>query len=162
MSQGTASKGDKLIYETVNKRYELEWKRANDLDAKASNMTGFAGLLATLTATLMAGITSFLPSAHLDYLFLIPLTLFIFSALFGLFANWLTSFDAINPEVLIERYKDKTEIDTLIAITKTTSEHTIHNFLLNGNKVKYISIALTLLVSAVVLFFVVTIVNWIM
>ena len=151
-----AEKRDKLIHDAVNGRYELEWKRTNDLDSKASNVTGFAGLLATLTA----GITRFLPNAHYDYLFLIPLTLFIFSALFGLLASWVTSFRGINPDALIERYKDKTEIEVLMAISATTSEHTMHNFLLNGKKVRYISTAFALLVLAVVLFFIVTIVNW--
>jgi hypothetical protein len=158
MSQGTASKSDKLIYETVNKRYELEWKRTNDLDSKASNVTGFAGLLATLTA----GITRFLPNMHYDWLFLLPLTLFILSALFGLLASWITSFTAIQPDALIDRYKDKTEIDVLIAVTATTSKHTLYNFSLNQRKVLRIYASYLLLVLAVVLFFVVTIINWAM
>jgi hypothetical protein len=156
MSQKAASKRDKLIYEAINDRYELEWKRTNDLDSKASNVTGFAGLLATLTA----GITRFLPDSHYEWLFLIPLTLFILSALSGLLAYWITSFNAIDPDALIEGYKDRPEIDVLIAITATTSEHTIHNYLLNQRKVRWIYSSFVLLVSAVVLFFVVSIINW--
>jgi hypothetical protein len=158
MSQGTASKRDKLIYETVNKRYELEWKRTNDLDSKASNVTGFAGVLATLTA----GITRFLPNAHYEWLFLLPLTLFILSALFGLLASWITSFAAIHPDALIEGYKDRTEIDVLVAVTATTSIHTLYNFELNQRKVWRIYASYVLLVSAVLLFFIVTIINWAM
>ena len=158
MSQKAASKRDKLIYEAVIDRYKLEWKRTNDIDSKASNVTGFAGLLATLTA----GITRFLPNAHYEVLFLIPLTLFILSALFGLLAYWITSFDAINPDALIEGYKDRTEIDVLIAITATTSKHTIHNYSLNQRKVWRIYASFVLLVLAVLLFFVVSIINWTM
>lgn len=156
MSQKAASKRDKLIFEAVIDRYKLEWKRTNDLDSKASSVTGFAGLLATLTA----GITRFLPNAHYEILFLIPLTLFILSALFGLYAYWITSFDAINPDALIEGYKDKTEIEVLIAITATTSKHALHNFSLNGKKVRRISASFIILILAVVLFFIVSIINW--
>lgn len=60
MSQEEAHDRDKLIYEIIVDRYDQEWKRTNDLDSKASNVTGFAGLLATLTA----GITEFFPQAH--------------------------------------------------------------------------------------------------
>ena len=161
MSQGTASKRDKLIYEVVNDRYELEWKRTNDIDSKASNLTGFAGLLATLTSTLTAGITRFLPHVHYEILFLIPLTLFIFSVFFGLLALWTTSFDAINPQALIDGYSNKTELATLIAVTATMSKHTLHNASLNGRKIKRIYVSLVLLVLAVILFFVVSIINWI-
>jgi hypothetical protein len=157
MSQA-AGKRDKLIYEAVIDRYELEWKRTNDIDSKASNVIGYAGLLATLTA----GITRFLPNANYEAFFLMPLTLFIISALIGLWAYWITSFDAINPDALISRYKDKTEIEVLIAIASTMSKHTIHNFLLNGKKVRRMYASLILLVLAVVSFFVVSIINWAM
>jgi hypothetical protein len=76
------SKRDKLIYDVVNDRYDQEWKRTNDLDSKASNVTGFAGLLATLTG----GVSEFFPQCTYEWLFLVPLTLFIASAILGLWA----------------------------------------------------------------------------
>jgi hypothetical protein len=158
MSQGMAEKRDKLIYDAVNDRYELEWKRTNDLDSKASNVVGFSGILATLTA----GITHFLPNVHYEWLFLIPLALFILSALFGLLALWITSFTAINPDALIEGYKDRTEIEALIAIAATTSIHTIYNFSQNQRKVWRMYASFILLVLAVILFFIVSIINWVM
>ncbi|MCW3983247.1 MAG: hypothetical protein NWE96_04550 [Candidatus Bathyarchaeota archaeon] len=158
MTQGEAEKRDKLIYEAVNDRYALEWKRTDDLDAKANNLTGFAGLLATLTA----GITTLLPKADGEYLFLIPLILFLFSALFGILASWITSFRGLNPKQLIDGYKDRTELETLIALTATTSEHTLHNFSLNGRKVRYISASFIVLILAVVSFFIVCLINWLM
>ncbi|MCL5876825.1 MAG: hypothetical protein M1540_03330 [Candidatus Bathyarchaeota archaeon] len=158
MTQGKAENRDKLIYDAVNDRYALEWKRTDDLDAKANNLTGFAGLLATLTA----GITTLIPKANHDYLFLVPLILLIISALFGILASWITSFRGMNPQKIIEGYKDKTELETLIAITATTSEHTLHNFSLNGKKVRYISASFIVLILAVISFLIVSIINWLM
>ncbi|MFX0207421.1 MAG: hypothetical protein ACFFDT_15640 [Candidatus Hodarchaeota archaeon] len=149
------NKNDKLIYEIVVDRYNQEFKRTNDLDSKASNVTGFAGLLATLSA----GITEFFPQTNYEWLFLIPLTLFIGSAIIGLWAYWITSFVAINPVALIERYKDSTETKTLRAFTATTSQHTMYNASLNQKKVWRMYGAFILLVLAIGLFFVFSIVN---
>jgi hypothetical protein len=74
---------DKLIYEIVVNRYDEECQLTGDLDSKASNLTGFAGLLATLTAS----VTELLPQTHYNYLFLIPLAFLIISAILGLFAH---------------------------------------------------------------------------
>jgi hypothetical protein len=149
---------NKLIYEIIVNRYDQEWKRTNDLDSKASNVTGFAGLLATLTA----GITGFMPQANYEWLFLIPLTLLIISASLGLWAYWITSFQVVNPETLIKEYKDRTETEVLIAFTTTTSKHTLHNYSLNQRKVRRIYGAFILLVSAIIAFFVFSIINLIM
>jgi hypothetical protein len=158
MSSEEEKKRDNLIYKIIVDRYNLEWKRTNDLDSKASSVMGFAGILATLTA----GITEFFPQAHYEWLFLIPLTLFIFSAILGLLAYWITSFEAINPDALIKGYKDKTKTDILIAFTATTSKHTMRNYSLNQRKVWRIYGAFILLVLAIGLFFVFSILNLIM
>jgi len=146
---------DKLIYEIIVDRNDREWKRTNDLDSKASSVIGFSGLLATLTA----GITEFFPQPQYEWLFLIPLTLFIGSAILGLWAYWITRFVAINPEALIEGYKDSTKTKTIRKFIGTTSQHTMYNYSLNQKKVVRIYGASALLVSAIGLVFVFSIVN---
>ena len=147
-------KRDKLIDEIIVDRYNLEWKRTNDLDSKASSVTGFAGLLATLTA----GITEFFPDSPYKYLLFIPLAIFILSAVFGLLAYWIMSWEAIDPEALIQRYADRTKTEVLRMFVATTSEMTILNFLNNQRKVKWIYRAFIMLVLAIVLFFVFSII----
>jgi hypothetical protein len=151
-------KRNDLIYKIIVDRYDLEWKRTNDLDTKANNVTGFAGILATL----IAGISEFFMQAHYRWLFLVPLTLLTFSAIFGLWAYWITSFDAINPDVLIQEYKNANETKLLEDVSATTSAHTMHNFLVNQRKVKRIYCAFFLLVLALGFFFVFAILNSIM
>jgi len=158
MSSEEESKRNKLIYEIVVDRYDQEWKRTNDLDSKASSITGFAGLLATLTA----GITELLPQSQHRILFLIPLTVFVISAVLGLWAYWITDFVAINPDALIQRYANKTETEVLMAFVATTSEITMINYLFNQRKVKRIYGASLLLVLAIGLFFTFSIVNMIL
>jgi hypothetical protein len=158
MDSQEESKRDKLIYEVVIDRYNQEWKRTNDLDSKASNVTGFAGLLATLTG----GISEFFSPCIYEWLFLVPLTLFIASAMLGLWAYWITSFEAINPEALIDGYSNRTKKELLVAVTATTSKHTMHNYSLNQRKVKRIYGAFILLVLAIVLFFVFALINLLM
>lgn len=150
---------DKLIYEIIVDRFEQEWKRTNDLDSKASNATGFAGLLATLSGGITAGITEILPQMHYKYLFVIPLIVFVLSAVFGLLAYWLTSFSAIDPEALIREYANRTEMEVLRTFVATTSVLTMDNFQRNQRKVRWLYLAFLLLVTAIGLFFVTTIVN---
>jgi hypothetical protein len=150
-----ARKRDKLIYEVVINRYNQEWKRTNDLDSKASNVTGFAGLLATL----MGGISEFFSRYIYEWLFLVPLMLFIASAIMGLGAYWIRSFEAINPEALIEGYSNRSKKELLVAVTATTSKHTMHNYSLNQRKVERIRFAFIFLVLAIGLFFVFIVIN---
>ena len=161
MSSKEERSRDKLIYEIIVDRFEQEWKRTNDLDSKASNVMGFAGLLATLSGGITAGITELLPQMHYKYLFVIPLIVFVLSAVFGLFAYWLTSFSAINPEAMIREYANRTETEVLRTFVATTSILTMDNFQRNQRKVKWLYVAFILLVSAIVLFFAITIVNMI-
>jgi len=158
MSVEEEQKRDKLIYEIIVDRYDQEWRRTNDLDSKASNVTGFAGLLATLTA----GITEFFPQAHYEWLFLIPLTFFIVSAILGIWAYWITDFEAINPNALIQAYANRTKTEVLRAYTGTTSKHTMRNYSLNQRKARRIYGAFILLVLAIGLFFVFSIINILM
>lgn len=57
-------------------RCSQEWRRTNGLDSKAGNVTGFAGLLATLSA----GITEFFPESPYKYLLFAPLCFSFLSA----------------------------------------------------------------------------------
>jgi len=147
-------KRDKLIYEIIVDRYNLEWKRTNDLDSKASSVTGFAGLLATLTA----GITELFPDSPYKYLLFIPLAIFILSAIFGLLAYWIMQWEATDPEALIRRYSNRTKTEVLRTFVATTSDMTLLNFLNNQRKVKWIYRAFVMLILAIVLFFVFSII----
>jgi hypothetical protein len=146
---------DKLIYEVIVDRFEREWKRTNEIDTKASSVTGFAGLLATLTA----GISGLLPQAHYNLLFLIPLTIFILSAGYGLLSLWLRDFGAIQPDAFIHEYANKTETEVLRRYVGTTSMLTMHNFEYNKDKTKLLNVAFSLLVLGIGLSFVVAILN---
>jgi len=159
MSSEEENSRDRLIYEIVVDRFEQEWKRTNDLDTKASNVTGFAGLLATLSGGVTAGITEILPQMHYKYLFVIPLIVFVLSAIFGLLAYWLTSFSAINPEALIREYGNRTQTEVIRRVVPTISVLAMDNFQRNQRKVIWLYVAFVLLVVAIGLFFTVTIVN---
>jgi len=155
MSSEEEKKRDELIYKIIIDRYDQEWKRTNDIDSKASSVTGFAGLLATLTA----GISELLPQIHYRFLFLIPLVIFILSAVFGLLAYWVRNFGAIHPDALIHEYSDKTETEVLRRYVATTSLLTMNNFEYNKGKARWLNVAFSLLVLAIGLFFVIAIVN---
>lgn len=150
---------DKLIYEIIVDRFKQEWKRTDDLDSKASSVIGFAGVLATLNGGIVAGITEIIPQMQYKHLFVIPLIIFVLSAVFGLLAYWLTSFSAIDPEAMIREYADRTETEVLRTFVATTSILTMDNFQRNQRKVKFLYVAFVLLVVAIGLFFVFTIVN---
>jgi len=150
---------DKLIYEIIVERFKLEWKRTNDLDSKANNVTGFAGLLATLNGGIVAGITEIIPQMPYKHLFVIPLIIFVLSAVFGLLAYWLESFSVINPEAMIQEYSDGTETEVLRTYVATTSFLTMFNLQRNNWKMRLLYVAFVLLVVAIGLFFVFTIVN---
>ena len=159
MSSKEEKSRDKLIYEIIVDRFDQEWKRTNDLDSKASNVMGFAGLLATLSGGITAGITELLPQMQYKCLFVIPLIVFVLSAVFGLLAYWLTSFSAIDPDAMIREYAHRTETEVLRTFVATTSILTMHNFQRNQRKVKWLYLAFLLLVLAIGLFFAIIIVN---
>jgi hypothetical protein len=149
---------DKLIYEIVMNRYNQEWKRTNNLDSKASNVTGFAGLLATLTA----GATELFPQTNYSLLFLIPLGFLILSAVLGLLAYWIKNYSAIAPDSFINKYHNKTETQILRAYTASISKNTVVNNEINDKKVKIIKTAFAFLVFSIVLFLVLSIINLIL
>jgi hypothetical protein len=161
MSSDGEKRRDKLIYDIIVNRFGQEWKRTNDLDSKASNVMGFAGLLATLSGGITAGITEILPEMHYKSLFMIPLVIFVLSAVFGLSAYWLTSFSAIDPEAMIREYADKPETVVLRAFVATISILTMDNFKRNQRKVRLLYVAFVFLVLAIVLFFGIIILNMI-
>jgi hypothetical protein len=159
MSSEEENDRDRLIYEIVVDRYQQEWKRTNDLDSKANTVTGIAGLLATLSGGITAGITQILPNMHYKYLLLIPLIVFVLSAILGLMAYWLTSFSAIDPEALIREYGNRTRTEVTRRVTRTISILTMENFQRNQRKVIWLYLAFVSLVVAIGLFFIVTFVN---
>jgi hypothetical protein len=155
MSSDDEKSRDKLIYDIIVDRFEREWKRTNDIDSKASSVTGFAGLLATLTA----GISGLLPQARYNFLFLIPLAIFILSAVFGLLALWLRDFGGIQPDAFINEYANKTKTEVLRRYVGTTSMLTMYNFEYNKDKTKWLNVAFSLLVLGIGLFFAIASVN---
>ncbi len=153
---------DKLIYEMIVNRYDLEWRRTNDIDSKASSVIGFAGLLATVLATLTAGITVIFPHARYGWLFLLPLGLFVVSAGFGLWGYWMSKFITINPINLIEEYQNRTEEELIQRVAATTAEDTMKNYKFNQRKAVWVYVAFIFLIIAISLFLVVAILNLIM
>jgi len=147
MSKETKER-DKLIYEIVCERYKLERQRTNDIDSKASNVVGFAGILATLNA----GIIGLFPESSYKYVLLLPLIPLGLSIAFGLWAYWIEKFEAINPTVLIEKYKDKPSTEVLRRFVATTSEMTMINYAINWRKVKSLFRALSTLFTGIILF----------
>jgi hypothetical protein len=145
---------DKLIYEIVVSRYEQELERTNDLDSKASNVTGFTGLLITL----MTAIPQLIELRY-EYLFIIPLIPLVFSAIFGLWAYWTKTFSGIQPNTLIDEYKESSETKLLREFTKTTAENVMTNHEVNNQKVKLIKRAFVSLVLAIGLFFCIAIIG---
>lgn len=148
---------DKLVYDIILNRYDLEWKRNNDLDSKASGVVGFAGLLAALTA----GITQFVSNPNYKPLLFLPSILFMLSASFGLLGYGLGSYEAIEPNAFIDKYANETETVLLRTYVATTSRMIMHNFRQNENKVAWIRLALVFLGTAIVLSFVIPIASMI-
>ncbi|HJW65254.1 MAG TPA: hypothetical protein VJ507_00590 [Candidatus Bathyarchaeia archaeon] len=72
----------KIIYEIVMKRYDREWQRTKDLDSKASGVTGFVGILATL----IVGISKVIPQLKYDWLLIPAVILLVVSAFLGVCA----------------------------------------------------------------------------
>lgn len=162
MSSEEERRRDKLIYDIVVERFKQEWKRTNDLDSKANSVTGFAGLLATLNGGIVAGITEILPKMPYKHLFLIPLIIFVLTAVFGLLAYWVTNFKAIDPEAVIQEYAREPETGVLKTYVATISLLTMDNFQQNNRKMRLLYSAFILLVVAIGLFFIFTIINMIL
>lgn len=149
---------DKLIYEIIVERHKQELQRTSDLDSKANNTIGFSGLLATLIAT----VVSYLPKGSYTLLFSAPLSLLIVSAILGLLAYRVKTYEAIEPRKFIEEYKDKTLKNTLREYVGTIADSTLKNHKVHEDKAKLIKYASALLVLAISLFFVIAISNWLM
>jgi hypothetical protein len=145
---------DKLIYDIILDRYNLEWNSHNELDSKASGLVGFAGVLATLTV----GVAQFVPNPSYGPLFYLPSLFFIVTVIFGLFGYGLGKYKTIRPNVFIETYKNKTKTEVLREYVATISEMTMHNLHQNQNKVKWIRLALIFLITAIALSFFITII----
>lgn len=139
---------DKLIYQIVVSRHKQELQRTNDLDSKASNVAVFAGLLITL----MTAIPQLVKFQH-EYLFVIPLIPLVFSSILGLWAYWTKTYSGIQPNTLIEEYKESSETKLLREFTTTTADNVMKNHEVNNGKVKLIKGAFFSLVLAIGLFF---------
>ena len=146
---------DNLIYEIIKDRYSQGLQVTSDLDSKANNITGFSGLLATL----IAAVAGYIPKGNYPLLFVIPIILLIVSAILGLLGYWVKPYKAIEPKKFINEYKTKTETETRREFTATIASCTEENHTVNDNRARWIKWASTLLVTAIGLFFLITIVN---
>jgi hypothetical protein len=108
---------------------------------------------------LSAAVLGFIPKGHFEYLFSVPLAAFIVVAVLGLLAYWITDFENINPDSVINFYSESSEKEVLRAFVATTSKITISNSSRNQRKANLIYAALTLLVVSISLFFVFSIIN---
>jgi hypothetical protein len=156
ISQDEEKERDKLIYEIILNRHDQELQRTGNLDSKANNTIGFAGIIATLIVT----IVSYFPNGTYTLLFPVPLALLVVSAMLGLLAYRVKMYEAIQPREFIEEYKDKTLRKTLREYTGTVADSTLKNHIVHENKAKLIEYASGLLVLAITLFFVIAISNW--
>jgi Flp pilus assembly protein TadB len=147
---------NQLIYDIVVRRHDQELQRTSDLDSKANNTIGFSGLLATL----IGAVVGYFSKGAYSVLFAVPLSLLIVSAILGLLAYRVSTYEAIHPREFIEYYKDKTYKQTLIEYAGTIADSTIKNHRLHENKAKLIKYASALLVLAITLFFIIAVSNW--
>ena len=147
------AKRDRLIYEIVVRRYDQEMQRATDLDTKANNVIGIAGLLVTI----VGGIISLSSNIGNPTLLLMPEILLVMSAGLGLLAHWIKNYSAIQPIAVIEEYKERSKIQLLREYTYQTAQNTMDNHLVNTEKAWFINVASILLILAISLFIVSTI-----
>lgn len=152
------AKRDKLIYDVVLDRYHEEQKTTTDLDSKAGNVTSIAGLLATL----IAAVVGYLPKGNYQLLFVIPIVLLIICAIQGLFALWVKTYQTIEPQKFINKYKDKTADKTLRHFIATISSNTVENSKVNLRRADQIKWAFVLLILSISLFFAIVIINWLL
>jgi hypothetical protein len=134
----------------------MEAQRSSDLDSKANNITGIAGVLAAL----IAAIAGYLPQSRYPLLFIIPLVFLVISAIFGILAYWVKTYWAIKPTAIIDEYKDQPEDKVLREYTATVSKNIMDNHAVNDQKADRIQFGLVFLVVAITLFFIVAIINW--
>lgn len=152
-----------LIYDLINNRYCLEWKRISDLDGKASNVIGFIGIILSL----YAGLGSFLLDKirtnefyiYFFVIFLVGIILLMCSILYGLKTYNIKEWTVVpNPDYLIEHYAKKEDINRLVILENVTVEFSkavIHNKEINDRKAKFIThgfIFLGLGITMVILF----------
>ena len=155
MAETDSRERDKLIYDVVLNRYDLEWKRTNDIDSKASGIVGFAGVLATLSA----GISQFVLNHSFRSWLFMPSLLFILSVLFGLGGYGLGTFRTIEPDAFIRTFGDSDETEVRRTYVATISEMTMFNFQQNNAKVNWVRMSLTTLGIAISLFFIIAIIS---
>ena len=158
ISKAEEKERNKLIYEIVVNRHKQELQRTSALDSKANNTIGFAGLLTAIIAT----VVGFLPKGNFTLLFGVPLALLIVSAILGLFAYRVKTYEAIEPQKFIQEYKNEGFTKTLKDYVATIAENTLKNHKVHQSKAKLIEYSSGLLVLAIGLFFVVAIFNWLL
>jgi len=158
INKNNESERDRLIYDIVVKRYDQELQITRYLDTKAYNIIGISGIISTL----MVIVFGYLFQEHYTLFFVLPICLLIFSVMFSFKACRVKNYAMIDPCALIDLYREKTLKTTLSRYTRTIAEDTIRNYTVNEKKADSIGYASILIVSAITLFFVIALFNWLM
>lgn len=137
---------DKLIYENIIYRYNLEWDRSKILDGKASGIISFVGIILALQSGIGAILIKDAPKT--GTLFIITCLFFATSVLFltfsifcGLKAYYVKTWLSVpNATTLIEDYgkKDKSRVVILCDLGVKIAESIEKNKINNDMKRKFI------------------------
>jgi hypothetical protein len=147
---------DELIYQIVNDRHNLEWNRTDHLDTKIYGVIASAGFLTTVAG----GIIGILPNDQYKWVLVLPLVLFGISAIIGLIAYSVRSFEEIDPEKVIQSYKNQSQTILLREVASTIAWNTNKNIVTNKKKAKLLQASAILLVMASFAFIFVIVLLW--
>ncbi len=149
---------DKLIYDSISYRYNLEWDLSKILDGKASGIISFVGIILALQGALGAILLEDAPRKNA--LFIPIMCLFIFSILYltisilsGLKAYYLKEWNAVpKADYLIEEYGKKNRSRTYIMRTmgQEMANSIKKNSTNNNEKKRFIEYGFIFLVSGLV------------
>ena len=147
---------NKLIFESVVRRYEQELERTDDLDSKASNIIGFIGVLAGI----VSGFGAFTLKFPTNTAEIIVLSLFIASLVFlfssfiiGLKAYFPKRFTVIpDPYFLIGKYENTKQEQIIRNLSDNYAVAVEDNMMANDGKCTNIKHSVWFLFISIVLF----------
>lgn len=137
---------EQFIYEQVQRRYDFEFERANDLDNKASNLVGWTGLI--ISIILAGGGLLFTRAGEGKYqlsqtdiqLLTVALVLLVVSLGVGLIAFRVIHFDVVPvPRPFTRTYANRTHRETLRRLTATMIVAVENNEIRNNRKAQLVT-----------------------
>jgi len=130
------------LFEFYKDTFDMEERRKDTLENKASMVLGFSGIIAGLITGLLAGSLSSNPIILI--IFFSSVLSFTISGLFALLTvklkNYMAPFNALTPE-LIDDLVSKDPVVLRNEIVKNYSDALINNQTLNNQKAKHLVIA---------------------